>query len=198
VKCTKDEGRYYMKKLDNKGFSLVELIIVIAIMAVLTGLFAGMYMKYVEKAKITRQEEDARKLYDAAQAAIVEYVIDENNFGYTFESVTPKYHDSVTGKTCGRITGADLVNAGNGSVESVISSFIVENIGDNMNFANVSPMNEECNYSDDAVRVLIVFDDNGIFRLEYGKQKYFTTITGGMTETQKWSSSGTAKFSNPS
>ena len=34
------------KKKDNKGFSLVELIIVVAIMAILVGLLAPQYIKY--------------------------------------------------------------------------------------------------------------------------------------------------------
>ena len=36
---------------NNKGFSLVELIIVIAIMAVLVGVLAPTYLQYVEKSK---------------------------------------------------------------------------------------------------------------------------------------------------
>ena len=39
------------KKMNNKGFSLVELIIVIAIMAVLIGVLAPQYLKYVERSR---------------------------------------------------------------------------------------------------------------------------------------------------
>jgi len=40
-----------MKRSNNKGFSLVELIVVVAIMAVLVGVLAPSYLKYVEKAR---------------------------------------------------------------------------------------------------------------------------------------------------
>ena len=39
------------KKLNNQGFSLVELIIVVAIMAVLVGVLAPQYLKYVEQSR---------------------------------------------------------------------------------------------------------------------------------------------------
>ena len=37
---------------NNKGFSLVELIVVVAIMAVLVGILAPAYLRYVEKARM--------------------------------------------------------------------------------------------------------------------------------------------------
>lgn len=42
-----------MTKTNNKGFSLVELIIVIAIMAVLIGVLAPQFIKYVEKSRVS-------------------------------------------------------------------------------------------------------------------------------------------------
>ena len=39
------------KKKNNSGFSLIELIVVVAIMAVLVGVLAPAYLRYVEKAR---------------------------------------------------------------------------------------------------------------------------------------------------
>ena len=47
------------KKKDNKGFTLVELVIVVAILAILVGILAPQYTKYVEK---SRQSADASNL----------------------------------------------------------------------------------------------------------------------------------------
>ena len=39
------------RQKNNKGFSLVELIVVVAIMAVLVGVLAPAYLRYIEKAR---------------------------------------------------------------------------------------------------------------------------------------------------
>lgn len=59
-----------MKKMNNKGFSLVELIVVIAIMAVLMGVLAPQYLKYVEK---TRLQKDNSAIGEIAQAMKTAY-----------------------------------------------------------------------------------------------------------------------------
>lgn len=57
-----------MKK-NNKGFSLVELIIVIAIMAVLIGLLAPQYLKFVKQSKISADISNAQSLATAVNVA---------------------------------------------------------------------------------------------------------------------------------
>ena len=56
-----------MKKLNNKGFSLVELIIVIAIMAVLIGVLAPQFIKYVERSRNSTDKQNATEMITAVQ-----------------------------------------------------------------------------------------------------------------------------------
>lgn len=53
-----------------KGFSLVELIIVIAIMAILIGVLAPQYIKYVEKSRYSADQNTAESLLESAHAMI--------------------------------------------------------------------------------------------------------------------------------
>ena len=61
-----------LKKLDNKGFTLVELIIVIAIIAVLAAVLAPQYIQYVDKSRWSTDQSNAATLLHEVQVAIVE------------------------------------------------------------------------------------------------------------------------------
>lgn len=73
-----------MKKMNNKGFSLVELIIVIAIMAVLVGVLAPQFLKYVEDSRVQKDESAAAEVLNAVKIALsVEDVYKEADSGET-------------------------------------------------------------------------------------------------------------------
>ena len=55
------------EKMNDKGFSLVELIIVIAIMAVLIVVLAPQYLKYVERSRNSTDLQNATEIVTALQ-----------------------------------------------------------------------------------------------------------------------------------
>lgn len=59
-------------KKNNKGFSLVELIVVIAIMAVLVGVLAPQFIKYVEKSRISTDIQNMDQIKTAVETYWVE------------------------------------------------------------------------------------------------------------------------------
>lgn len=60
------------KKRNNKGFSLVELIVVVAIMAVLVGVLAPAYLRYVEKSRLQKDVSAVAEVVEAAKIAAAE------------------------------------------------------------------------------------------------------------------------------
>ncbi|MBQ4531087.1 MAG: prepilin-type N-terminal cleavage/methylation domain-containing protein [Lachnospiraceae bacterium] len=61
---------------NNKGFSLVELIIVVAIMAVLIGILAPQYLKYVEKSRLQTDNEYIDSLRKACESVLADPSVD--------------------------------------------------------------------------------------------------------------------------
>lgn len=67
-------------KKNNKGFTLVELIIVIAIIAILVAVLAPNYVKYVERSRWSADQNTSSELYSEVKTALVEAQDDD---GYT-------------------------------------------------------------------------------------------------------------------
>lgn len=70
---------------NNKGFSLVELIIVIAIMAILVGVMAPQLIKYIEKSNVSADTQ----LCDSIHTAVVTAMMDPEVLSDPSTSVVP-------------------------------------------------------------------------------------------------------------
>ena len=96
-----------MSKSD-KGFSLVELIVVIAIMAVLVGILAPQFMRYIEK---SRESADVQN-FDLLKEAVSTYYADKEIHPVTW---TVQQNGSTQNVTISDMT--PLTDAGISSIE---------------------------------------------------------------------------------
>lgn len=86
-------------KMNNNGFSLIELIIVIAIMAVLIGVLAPQYMRYVERGRATADRDNIEAIVNALQV----YYVDPNATSLLANG------DSITLVRTGTVTATSAV-----------------------------------------------------------------------------------------
>lgn len=107
------------KRKNNKGFSLVELIIVIAIMAILVGVLAPQFAKYLGKSKAATDVQNAQQMASAISAQFAEDATKSTkelpNAGATYNVSDPGATDSDEAKIQKVIGGNPQVKEGTGN-----------------------------------------------------------------------------------
>lgn len=66
-------------KKNNKGFSLVELIVVILIMAIIAVALAPQVMKWVDRSKVSADNNNEATLKSAIDAAVADYMLEKGS-----------------------------------------------------------------------------------------------------------------------
>jgi type IV pilus assembly protein PilA len=81
-----------IRKKAQEGFTLIELMIVVAIIGILAAVAIPAFMKYIKKSKTSEARQFVKKIYDGARA----YYMDNNgrkNFGST--AARPQFPNAV-------------------------------------------------------------------------------------------------------
>lgn len=107
------------KKMDNKGFSLVELIIVIAIMVILVAVLAPQYLKYVEKSRVATDVQTTVEFINSLQVLASDPDVDLSGGTYTVKNnktadltISDDLHDKLI--AAGMLTANDFTGAAGG------------------------------------------------------------------------------------
>lgn len=127
-----------MKKMNNKGFSLVELIIVIAIMAILAGAIAPALIRYIDKSRKSNDVSSAKTIKTAVETAlgnesIYEYLTTGSG-DYCYIYVTPGEPTSASASAASSpitISGAATTKI-NGKEVSELLALAQDEIGTNI------------------------------------------------------------------
>jgi prepilin-type N-terminal cleavage/methylation domain-containing protein len=103
---------------NNKGFSLVELIIVIAIMAILVGVMAPQLIKYIEKSKVSADTQAADSVHTAVLTAMMDpEIVNVSSYNSEFKNMQTAGSVANLSTASGTIGSAalEILGATNGS-----------------------------------------------------------------------------------
>lgn len=174
------------KWVNNNGFSLVELILVIAIIAILAGAIAPAVIKYIRKARASRATDEARVVVSAVEAALATKAGEDAEILYANTFVD----SNGNRKSVGLVTNWVLGEAQSGTVIPVgdpeysnylIAMEILENLSSSTNHAykffnftgnKTNAIGMDCslfaNSYDNCPGVIIAYSSNGtVIMMEY-------------------------------
>ena len=110
---------------DNKGFSLVELIIVIAIMAILVGVIALQVIPYMEKSRVGKDQQTVDSVYNAFNNSLADESVSKDleititDAGATFSADFPS---AVQSSMFAALGATDAAGLGDATAKKLVSA----------------------------------------------------------------------------
>lgn len=183
-----------------KGFTLVELIVVMIILAILAALIVPSMTGYIDKAKGNAVLLEAKGVYTAAQTAMTEYYAFHPNYPTKFNL------KGTSGKHYGRVTNYMFSRAQNSSnekklredypVDAAIAYQVLDYLDSRdkatatYKFAKESqnPLNKPASDYEgkEEPAINVCYDDKGkIAFVEFSKDGYIARVEAGSAEVKK-------------
>lgn len=199
---------YKKMKEDRRGFTLVELIVVIAILGVLAAVLVPQYVQYIEKAREAVIKQEAGEIHRAFLAAYTETeATASTNCSINLKSNSPIAKNTLftTTDKIGRLsnkwystsTVGEKVNTSIKPPSKKPNYQLAVNFNDIFGFTspsasikcwNVAPSNNTQSYGnipDNTCVFQVLFDKDGNIATEYYRKGYFVRIEGSDVESIK-------------
>ena len=154
------------KKKNNKGFTLVELVIVIAILAILVGILAPQYTKYVEKSRKSADVNNMDEIIRALEVYYVDQGADSNLSAATTVTITMSKDNKTT-----VVAGDD----GDLTTDDAIGQYV----------KNLSNIRLKGNWGANVVATLTVSKEGGVEVTKMTPDEFKTYFDKGGAETTK-------------
>ena len=196
------------RKMNNKGISLLELIIAMAIMAGLVGIMAPVMIKHFERAKQVKVEKEASEFCEAARIAYVEVV--SNGKGPKSDSVKNKTKTTSPyykgGTPYGNLTNwtvhnGVVVTASNAPFAEEFFNSLGIKYGASWTSGSstipISPNQPKLNQAGSLTKECIFqlfYDKDGNMVVEYSRQGYFVRMENSLLKDSIKISSASDKF----
>lgn len=176
---------------NNKGFTLVELIVVLVILAILAAILVPTLLGYVDRAKDQQYIQEAKDLMTATQAGIVDaYAFDKESFKNAVRTskcpvITENYgyysNNTLWLAQHGQALDETKKPENGARAKNIISRRVVEYADTfEYNFSKDSlPDNYEVSKLGNKVGFLIMFDGDGkILYMQYSRDGKLVTFDG--------------------
>ena len=117
-----------MKEINKKGFTLVELVIVIAVIAILAGVLIATFASVIKRANKSAEIQNIKNAEIAQKADdIIAKIENSNWFGWEdFEaSIVAKIAEVVKGSSTGHLTKEQVEAIVNDAVSTIIANKVL-------------------------------------------------------------------------